>query len=79
MINLYWYSGVLINILFSQQPFKCSSNYWIKIVIEPAYTHKNGTRGIVFIHTIGKDAYDFFDKLDKQKLAQFNPFVEPIF
>lgn len=51
----------------------------IKIVIEPAYTHKNGTRGVVFIQTIGKDAYDFFDQLDKQKLAQFNPFVEPVF
>ena len=51
----------------------------IKIVIEPAYTHKQGTKGIVFIQTIGKDAYDFFDQLDKQKLAQFNPFVEPVF
>ena len=51
----------------------------IKIVIEPAYTHKRGTRGIVFIQTIGKDAFDFFDQLDKQKLAQYNPFVEPVF
>ena len=47
----------------------------IKVVIEPAYTHKRGTKGIVFIQTIGKDAYDSFDQLDKQKLAQFNPFV----
>ena len=51
----------------------------IRIVIEPAYTHKEGTRGTVFIQTIDKNAYEFFDQLDKQKLAQFNPFVEPVF
>jgi hypothetical protein len=51
----------------------------IKIVIEPAYLHKAGTKGTVYIQTIGKDAYDFFDQLDKQKLAQYNPFVEPVF
>jgi hypothetical protein len=51
----------------------------IKIVIEPAYTHNNGTSGIIYIQTIDKNAYDFFDQLDKQKLAQYNPFVEPVF
>jgi hypothetical protein len=51
----------------------------IKIVIEPAYTHKQGTRGTIYIQTIDKNAFDFFDQLDKQKLAQFNPFVEPVF
>ncbi len=51
----------------------------IKIVIEPAYTHKDGTKGIIYIQTIDKIAFDFFDQLDKQKLAQFNPFVEPLF
>ena len=51
----------------------------IKIVIEPAYTHVQGTKGTIYIQTIDKNAYDFFDQLDKQKLAQFNPFVEPVF
>jgi hypothetical protein len=51
----------------------------IKIVIEPAYTHKRGTKGTIYIQTISKDAFDFFDQLDKQKLAQYNPFVEPVF
>lgn len=51
----------------------------IKIVIEPAYTHKDGTKGIIYIQTIDKIAFDFFDQLDKQKLAEFNPFVEPLF
>jgi hypothetical protein len=51
----------------------------IKIVIEPAYTHKEGTNGTIYIQTIEKTAYDFFDQLDKQKLGQFNPFVEPVF
>ncbi len=51
----------------------------IKIVIEPAYSHKAGTKGIIYIQTIDKNAFDFFDQLDQQKLAQFNPFVEPVF
>jgi hypothetical protein len=51
----------------------------LKIVIEPAYSHKKGTHGLISIQTIDKNAFDFFDQLDKQKLAQFNPFVEPIF
>ena len=55
------------------------SGQQIKIVIEPAYSHKPGTKTFVYITSIGKDAHDFFDQLDKQKLAQFNPFVEPVF
>lgn len=51
----------------------------IKIVIEPAYTHIEGTKGTIYIQSIEKTAYDFFDQLDKQKLGQFNPFVEPVF
>jgi hypothetical protein len=55
------------------------SGQQIKIVIEPAYTHKNGTKGNIYIQSIDKNAFDFFDQLDKQKLGQFNPFVEPVF
>jgi hypothetical protein len=55
------------------------SGQQIKIVIEPAYSHKPGTPGKVYIQSIDKNAYEFFDQLDKQKLAQFNPFVEPVF
>ncbi len=51
----------------------------IKIVVEPAYSHKPGKKTQVYITSIDKNAYDFFDQLDKQKLAQFNPFVEPVF
>jgi hypothetical protein len=51
----------------------------LTVVVEPAYTHKKGTRGIVYIQSFDKNAFDFFDQLDKQKLAQFNPFVEPVF
>ena len=35
--------------------------------------------GIIYIQTIDKIAFDFFDQLDKQKLAQFNPLVEQLF
>ena len=51
----------------------------IKIVIEPAYTHKKGLKGLVKIQSIDKAMYDFYDQIDRQKLTQYNPFVEPIF
>jgi hypothetical protein len=51
----------------------------IKIVDEPAYSHTKGTKGSVFMQTIDKNAYDFFDQLDKQKIAVNNPFIEPVF
>jgi hypothetical protein len=55
------------------------SGQQIKIVIEPAYTHKAGVQGKVYMQSIDKNAFDFFNQLDQQKLAQFNPFVEPVF
>jgi hypothetical protein len=51
----------------------------LKIVIEPAYSHKKGTKGNIYIQSFDKNAYDFFAQLDRQKLAQYNPFVEPVF
>jgi Domain of unknown function (DUF4249) len=51
----------------------------VKIVIEPAFSHRQGLTGVVKIQTIDKAMYDFYDQIDKQKLAQYNPFVEPIF
>lgn len=51
----------------------------IKIVIEPAYSHVAGTKGMIRMQVIDKNAYDFFDQLDKQKLSLANPFVEPVF
>ncbi len=51
----------------------------ISIVVEPAYSHKKGTKGKIFIQSLDKNAYEFFSQLDRQKLAQFNPFIEPVF
>ncbi|MBU1373369.1 MAG: DUF4249 domain-containing protein [Bacteroidetes bacterium] len=51
----------------------------LKIVIEPAYSHKKGTKGDIYIQSFDKNAYDFFAQLDRQKLAQYNPFIEPVF
>ena len=51
----------------------------IKMVIEPAYSHKAGTWGLIYVTSFDKNAHDFFDQLDKQKQSQLNPFVEPVF
>jgi len=49
------------------------------MVIEPAYSHKAGTKGLIYVISFDKNAYDFFNQLDKQKQSQLNPFVEPVF
>jgi hypothetical protein len=49
------------------------------MVIEPAYSHRKGLSTYVQIQTIDKNSYDFYYQLDKQKLGQLNPFVEPYF
>jgi hypothetical protein len=51
----------------------------VRLVIEPAFSHRTGSVGLVRIQTIDKVIYDFFDQLDRQKLGQLNPFVEPVF
>lgn len=55
------------------------SGQQLKMVIEPAYSHKAGTRGLIYVTSFDKNAYDFFNQLDKQKQSQFNPFTEPVF
>lgn len=51
----------------------------ISVVIEPAFSHMQSFPGTVRMETIDRAVYDFFNQLDKQKLGQLNPFVEPVF
>lgn len=51
----------------------------LKIVIEPAFTHRAGLPSTIRIQTVDKNMFEFYDQIDKQKLAQLNPFVEPTF
>jgi hypothetical protein len=46
---------------------------------EPTYSHKRGQTGFISLQTLDENAFFFFDNLDRQKLAQYNPFVEPVF
>jgi hypothetical protein len=48
-------------------------------VIEPVFKHKDGDEAWVLLQTCDQNLFNFFDELDKQKLAQLNPFVEPVF
>ncbi len=50
----------------------------IKLIIEPALTHTTVVTILVRIQSIDKATFEFYDQLDGQKLAQFNPFVEPV-
>lgn len=51
----------------------------LKLVIEPAFTHRENLKTIVKVQTIDKNMYEFYRQIDEQKLAQYNPFVEPVF
>lgn len=51
----------------------------MSFVIEPAYTHANGQKAKVYLQTMDSKSAIFFDALDRQKLATYNPFVEPVF
>jgi len=51
----------------------------MSIVVEPANVHKKGDIGLIRLQTLDPASARFFDQLDRQKLAQTNPFVEPVF
>ena len=51
----------------------------ISFVFEPTYKHKKGQVAFVRLQIVDKNIYKFYDNLDRSKLNQFNPFVEPVF
>ena len=51
----------------------------IKMVIEPAFSHKVGIRGTVRVQTLDANTAAFYNNVDNQKVATYNPFVEPVF
>lgn len=50
-----------------------------EIIVEPAFKHAPDQVAYVFIQSIDQNAAEFYDALDRQKLALLNPFVEPVF
>ena len=51
----------------------------LEFVTEPAYLHQQDDTAYVFVQSLDKNSAEFYDNLDKQKLAQYNPFIEPVF
>jgi hypothetical protein len=51
----------------------------ISFVFEPTYKHKKGQVAYVRLQIVDKNIYKFYDNLDRSKLNQYNPFVEPVF
>ena len=51
----------------------------LTFVFEPNYSHKKNDTAYIMLQTVDKNISNFYDNLDRQKLAQFNPFVEPVF
>ncbi|MEO6456271.1 MAG: DUF4249 family protein [Ginsengibacter sp.] len=46
---------------------------------EPAYTHQKDDTAYIHLQSVDKNIFNFYNNLDEQKLAQYNPFVEPVF
>lgn len=51
----------------------------LTFVFEPNYSHKRNDSAYISLQNVDKNIYNFYDNLDRQKLAQYNPFVEPVF
>lgn len=51
----------------------------LTFIFEPTYTHKQNDTAFIKLQTVDKNIFNFYDNLDRQKLAQYNPFVEPVF
>jgi hypothetical protein len=51
----------------------------LEFVTEPAFLHQQDDTAYVFVQSLDKNSAEFYDNLDKQKLAQYNPFIEPVF
>ncbi|GAC1588217.1 MAG: hypothetical protein NVS3B8_02160 [Chitinophagaceae bacterium] len=51
----------------------------LTFTFEPTYSHKKDDSAYISLQSVDKNMFAFYDNLDKQKLAQFNPFVEPVF
>lgn len=51
----------------------------LTFTFEPNYSHKLNDTAYIRLQTVDKNIYNFYDNLDRQKLAQYNPFVEPVF
>lgn len=51
----------------------------LTFTFEPNYSHKKGDSSYIRLQSVDKNIFNFYDNLDRQKLAQYNPFVEPVF
>ena len=51
----------------------------LTFVFEPNYSNKRNDSAYISLQTVDKNIFNFYDNLDRQKLAQYNPFVEPVF
>ncbi|MDQ6844119.1 MAG: DUF4249 domain-containing protein, partial [Bacteroidota bacterium] len=51
----------------------------LTFTFEPNYSHKKGDSAYIRLQSVDKNIFNFYDNLDRQKLAQYNPFVEPVF
>ena len=66
-------------IMSGKKDFNVQKALDMTFVFEPAYLHQEGQEAYISLQTVDENIYRFYDNLDRQKQAQYNPFVEPVF
>lgn len=51
----------------------------VRFAVEPAYTHYKNDTATLYIQSLNKEVADYYDVLDRQREANINPFIEPVF
>ncbi|NNE69707.1 MAG: DUF4249 family protein [Rhodothermales bacterium] len=51
----------------------------VRFVIEPAHINFKGDEATVYIQSLDANVADYYDRLDRQREANVNPFIEPVF
>ncbi|MBO6573942.1 MAG: DUF4249 family protein [Rhodothermales bacterium] len=51
----------------------------VRFVVEPAHTNYKDDKALVYIQSLDREAAEFYERLDRQREANVNPFIEPVF
>lgn len=51
----------------------------VRFIVEPAHTHRKDDIAILYIQSLDRTVADYYDRLDRQREANVNPFIEPVF
>ncbi|MDX1429724.1 MAG: DUF4249 family protein [Rhodothermales bacterium] len=51
----------------------------VRFVVEPAHINFEGDVAFIYVQSLDRNAAEFYDRLDRQRESNINPFIEPVF